>query len=195
MSELSTQHMSCVSTRQMSWLSCFTSQQYPLPSFQSQHKGNHKGGAAGGRSPFVDAAEGRLLCVGCEDWACLSLETYDMCLVESHVICLVETQDVCCVESSDMCFVQSQYKGNHGGAADSVAAHRSPRIYESALFEISDVSSAKGVPEILKVHLSRFPTFCSAHKSPRIPESACLRLPTFCSAHKSPHEFGFMTFF
>ena len=70
-----------------------------MPSVHSQHKGNHKGGAAEGRPPFVEAAEGRLLCVGCEHWAYLSVETQDMCLVESQDICLVETQDMCCVES------------------------------------------------------------------------------------------------
>ena len=50
--------------------------------------GNHKGGRA---------AEGRLLCVGSEHWAYLTVETQDMCLVESQDICLVETQeDVLC---------------------------------------------------------------------------------------------------
>ena len=39
------------------------------------------------------------LCVGCEHWARLSVETQDMRLVESQDICLVETQDMCCVES------------------------------------------------------------------------------------------------
>ena len=68
-----------------------------MPSAHSQHKGNHKGGAAEGRPPFVEAAEGRLLCVGCEHWAYLSVEMQDMCLVESQDICLVETQDECCV--------------------------------------------------------------------------------------------------
>ena len=32
-------------------------------------------GAAEGRPPFVEAAAGRLLCVGCEHWAYLSVET------------------------------------------------------------------------------------------------------------------------
>ena len=49
--------------------------------------------------PFAEAAEGRLLCVGSEHWAYLTVETQDMCLVESQDICLVETQDMCCVES------------------------------------------------------------------------------------------------
>ena len=70
------------------------------PRTHSQHKGNHKGGAAEGcPPPFVEAAEGRLLCVGCEHWAYLSVEMQDMCLVESQDICFVETQDMCCVES------------------------------------------------------------------------------------------------
>ena len=69
-------------------------------SAHSQHKGNHKGGD--GRRPpssppFVEAAEGHLLCVGCEHWAYLNVEMQDMCLVESQDICLVETQDMCCV--------------------------------------------------------------------------------------------------
>ena len=71
-----------------------------MPSAHSQHKkGNHKGVEAEGRPPFVEAAEGRLLCVGCDNWAYLSVETQDMCLVESQDICLVETQDMCCVDS------------------------------------------------------------------------------------------------
>ena len=72
-----------------------------MPSDQSQHKGNHKGGrAAEGRPPpFVEAAEGRLLCVGSEHWAYLIVETQNICLVEIQDICLVETQDMCCVES------------------------------------------------------------------------------------------------
>ena len=47
----------------------------------------------GGRRPppFVEAAEGRLLCVGSEHWAYLSGETHDMCLVVSQDICFVET--------------------------------------------------------------------------------------------------------
>ena len=49
--------------------------------------------------PFVEAAQGRLLCVGCEHWAYLSVEMQDMCLVESQDICFVETQDMCCVET------------------------------------------------------------------------------------------------
>ena len=75
---------------------------------QSQYKGNHKGGRPKA-APFVEAAEGRLLCVGSEHWAYLTVETQDLVLVESQDICLVETQDTCCVESLDMCFVQSQY--------------------------------------------------------------------------------------
>ena len=68
------------------------------PVFRANTKETTKGG---GRRPppFVEAAEGRLLCVGCEHWAYLSVETQDMCLVESQDICLVETQDMCCVES------------------------------------------------------------------------------------------------
>ena len=73
-----------------------------MASARSQHEGNHKGW--GGRPKaapllFVEAAEGRLLCVGCEHWAYLSVEMQDMCLVESQDICLVETQDMYCVES------------------------------------------------------------------------------------------------
>ena len=69
-----------------------------MPSAHSQHKGNHKGRAAeGSPPPFVEAAEGRLLCVGCEHWAYLNVEMQDMCLVESQDICLVETQDMCLV--------------------------------------------------------------------------------------------------
>ena len=83
-----------------------------MPSAHSQHKGNQKGGAAEGHPPFVEAAKGRLLSIGCEHWAYLSVETYDMCLVESQDICLLATQDMCCVERLDMCFVQSQYKGD-----------------------------------------------------------------------------------
>ena len=49
----------------------------------------------------MEAAEGRLLCVGCEHWAYLSVEMQDMCLVESQDICLVEAQDMCCVGSLD----------------------------------------------------------------------------------------------
>ncbi len=72
-----------------------------MPSVQSQHKGNHKGGrAAESRPPpFVEADKGRLLCAGSEHWAYLTVETQDMCLVESQDIRLVETQDMCCVES------------------------------------------------------------------------------------------------
>ena len=55
-----------------------------MPSVRSQHKGNH----AEGRPPFVEAAEGRLLYVGCERWAYLSVETQDMRLVESQDIYL-----------------------------------------------------------------------------------------------------------
>ena len=47
------------------------------------------------------AAQGRLLCVGCEHWAYLSVEMQDMCLVESQDICLVETQDMCCVKTEN----------------------------------------------------------------------------------------------
>ena len=36
---------------------------------------NTKGGAAEGRPPFVEAAEGHLLRGGCDHWACLSVET------------------------------------------------------------------------------------------------------------------------
>ena len=55
----------------------------------------------GGRRPppFVEAAEGRLLSVGSENWAYLVVETQDMCLAESQDIRLVETQDMRCVES------------------------------------------------------------------------------------------------
>ena len=55
------------------------------PVFTANTKETTKGG---GRRPppFVEAAEGRLLCVGCEHWACLSVETQDMCLVESQDI-------------------------------------------------------------------------------------------------------------
>ena len=69
-----------------------------MPSVQSQHKGTTKGG---GRRPppFVEVAEGRLLCVGSEHWAYLTVETQDVSLVESQGICLVETQGVCCVEN------------------------------------------------------------------------------------------------
>ncbi len=67
-----------------------------MPSVQSQRKGNHKGGRP---KAALEAAEGRLLCVGSERWAYLIVETQDMCLVESQDICLVETQDMCCVES------------------------------------------------------------------------------------------------
>ena len=71
-----------------------------MPSAHSQHKGNHKEwGRPKAAPPFVEAAEGRLLCVGCEHWAYLSVEMQDMCLVESQDICFVETQDMCCVES------------------------------------------------------------------------------------------------
>ena len=56
-------------------------------------------GAAEGRPPFVEAAEGRLLCVGSEHWAYLIVETQDMCPVESQEIRIVETQAMCCVES------------------------------------------------------------------------------------------------
>ena len=68
------------------------------PVFRANTKETTKGG---GRRPppFVEAAEGRLLCVGSEHWAYLIVETQDMCLVESQDICLVETQDMCCVES------------------------------------------------------------------------------------------------
>ena len=69
-----------------------------MPSVQSQHKGNHKGGRPKA-APFAEAAKGRLLCVGSEHWAYLIVETQDMCLVESQDIFLVETQDMCCVES------------------------------------------------------------------------------------------------
>ena len=70
------------------------------PELTANTKETTKGG---GRRPppFVEAAEGRLLCVGCEHWAYLSVETQDMCLVESQDICLVETQDMCCVGSLD----------------------------------------------------------------------------------------------
>ena len=69
------------------------------PVLTANTKETTKGGAAAGRPPFVEAAEGRLLCVGCEHWAYLSVEVQDMCLVESQDICLIETQDTCCVES------------------------------------------------------------------------------------------------
>ena len=77
------------------------------PVFTANTKETTKGG---GRRPppFVEAAEGRLLCVGCEHLAYLSVETPDMCLVEKQGICLVETQDMCCVESLDMRFTTSK---------------------------------------------------------------------------------------
>ena len=88
--------------------------------FRANTKEATKGG---GRRPppFVEAAEGRLLCVGSEHWAYLIVETQDVCLVESQGICLFETQDMFCVESNDMCFVQSQYKGNHEGGRPKAA--------------------------------------------------------------------------
>ena len=52
-----------------------------------------------GKRKGLEAAEGRLLCVGCEQWAYLGVETSDMCLVERQEIWLFETQDMCCVES------------------------------------------------------------------------------------------------
>ena len=76
------------------------------------------------------------------------------------------------------------------------SAHRSTKIHESPFFEMSDVLFCAqdshfrrfvlrtGVPEFLKVHFLRFPTFCSAHRSPR--KSILLRFPTCCSAHRSP---------
>ncbi len=63
------------------------------------HKGIHKGGGREAPPPFVEAAEGRLLCVGCEHWAYLSVETQDMHLVESQDIRLAESKDMCCVAS------------------------------------------------------------------------------------------------
>ena len=58
----------------------------------------------------------------------------------------------------------------------SCSAH-SPRIHDSAFFEISDVLfSAQESQKILKVHLLRFPTSCSAHRSPRISESAVFEI-------------------
>ena len=50
---------------------------------------------------FAPVAESRLLCVGCEHWAYLSVETEDLCLVESQDICLVETQ-----ENSQICMAR-----------------------------------------------------------------------------------------
>ena len=69
------------------------------PVFTANKKETTKGGRPKAAPPFVEAAEGRFLCVGCERWAYLTVETQDMCLVESQGICLVETQDMCCVES------------------------------------------------------------------------------------------------
>ena len=68
------------------------------PVFRANAKETTKGG---GRRPppFVEAAEGRLPCVGSGHLAYLIAETQDMHLVESQDICLVETQDMCCVES------------------------------------------------------------------------------------------------
>ncbi len=76
-------------------------------SVQSQCKEAAKGG---GRRPppFVEAAEGRLLCVGSEHWAHLIFETQDMCLVESQDIRLVESQDICLVASQTIRLVESQ---------------------------------------------------------------------------------------
>ena len=71
-------------------------------SVHSPHKGNLKGGAAEGRPLFVEVAEGRLLCVGCEDWAYLSVETKDMCLVESQNIALL-TRNTCAVLRARTC--------------------------------------------------------------------------------------------
>ena len=45
------------------------------PAFTANTKETTKVGAAEGRPPFVEAAEGRPLCVGCEHWAYLSVET------------------------------------------------------------------------------------------------------------------------
>ena len=45
------------------------------PVFTANTKKTTKGEAAEGGPRFVEAAEGRLLCVGCEHWAYLSVET------------------------------------------------------------------------------------------------------------------------
>ena len=97
--------MSCVSTRQMSWLStrhmsCVSTLRYAQCSQPTQRRrpsaASTKGGAAFGRPPLCG-----FLCVGCEHWAYLSVEMQDMCFVERQDICLVETQDMCCVGSLD----------------------------------------------------------------------------------------------
>ena len=52
------------------------------------------------------------------------------------------------------------------------SAHRSPRIPESGVFDISDILfCAQESQNSRKLILFRFPTSCSAHRSPRIPGS------------------------
>ena len=82
----------------MSWLSASKAHVFGLinkicPMLRANTKETTKGG---GRRPppFVEAAEGRLLCAGSEQSAYLIVETQDMCLAESQDICLVEMQDM-----------------------------------------------------------------------------------------------------
>ena len=82
--------MSCVSARQMSWLSTRHRSYVPTLRYAQCSQPTQ-------RKPQRGAVEGRLLCVGCEHWAYLGMR-----LVESQDICLVETQGLRCVESWDM---------------------------------------------------------------------------------------------
>ncbi len=119
--------MSCVSTRQMSWLStrhmsCVSTIRYAQCSKPTKRKPQR--GAAEGRpllwrwpkaASFVLALNigHNILLLRCK--TCLvesqdicPFETQEMCLVESQDIRLVEMQDMCRVESQDVCLVETQ---------------------------------------------------------------------------------------
>ena len=73
-----------------------------IPSLQTPiHKGIHKGGAAEGRPPFVEAAEGRLPYVLPQQRSCLAtthiLSFHNTCLVlAEHTFCLATTDILSC---------------------------------------------------------------------------------------------------
>ena len=68
---LSTQPHSHIAIQPHSYIA--TQPQSHIATQLHSHKGNHKGGAAEGRPPFVEAARGRLLCGYVAMWLCGSV--------------------------------------------------------------------------------------------------------------------------
>ena len=114
----SSQHSICLASQQGRGLgsqegTCLTSQHQDMPSVHSHHKGNHKGGRPKAAPRLWRRPKAASFCVGCEDWAYLSVETA-FCEVfnvfSAHLSPLIPESTV--FEISDVLFCAQEHQSS-----------------------------------------------------------------------------------